>query len=121
MLAMADAGDTMRAGIPVIERLISLGCALQNMLLAAQSMGSGSGLTSGAALESQRLRERAAPLKRSKRELALQAPGGRASAAFTRSGVNGTSRRRTPVASNTALPIAAGIAHGVGSPAAKVG
>src|SRR5205823_11522567 len=32
----------------------------------------------------------------------------RSSAAFTRAGVNGTRRRRTPVASNTALPIAAG-------------
>src|SRR5262245_57949192 len=31
-----------------------------------------------------------------------------ANAAFTRSGVKGTRRRRTPVASNTALPIAAG-------------
>jgi nitroreductase len=57
MLAVADAGDSLRAGVPVVERLISLGCALQNMLLAAQSMGFGSGLTSGRALESRPLRE----------------------------------------------------------------
>ena len=44
-----------------------------------------------------------------------------ASAPLTRSGVNGTSRSRAPVASNTAFPIAAGIAHGAGSPAANVG
>lgn len=39
------------------ERLVSLGCAIQNLLLAAQARGYGSGLTSGRALGSQALRE----------------------------------------------------------------
>ena len=38
------------------ERLVSLGCAIQNVLLAAHAMGFGSGLTSGQALTSPRLR-----------------------------------------------------------------
>ena len=38
------------------ERLVSLGCAIQNVLLAAHAMGFGSGLTSGQALASPRLR-----------------------------------------------------------------
>lgn len=38
------------------ERLVSLGCAIQNMLLCAHAMGFGSGLTSGQAMVSQRLR-----------------------------------------------------------------
>jgi len=38
------------------ERLVSLGCAIQNVLLAAHAMGFGSGLTSGQALVSPRLR-----------------------------------------------------------------
>lgn len=42
--------------VPLIERLVSLGCALQNLLLAAQAMGLGSGLTSGQAMASQPLR-----------------------------------------------------------------
>ena len=37
-------------------------------------------------------------------------------AIFTFSGVNGTERKRTPIASNTALPIAAGIGTTAGSP-----
>ncbi|HKB52638.1 MAG TPA: nitroreductase family protein, partial [Ramlibacter sp.] len=39
------------------ERLISAGCAVQNMLLMATSLGFGSALTSGKALQSQGLRE----------------------------------------------------------------
>ena len=39
------------------ERLISAGCALQNMLLAAHAMGFGAGLSSGRALYSQRIRQ----------------------------------------------------------------
>lgn len=42
--------------VPLSERLISLGCAIQNLLLAAQSMGYGSGLTSGQAMASEPLR-----------------------------------------------------------------
>jgi nitroreductase len=38
------------------ERLVSLGCAIQNVLLSAHAMGFGSGLTSGQALASTRLR-----------------------------------------------------------------
>ena len=38
------------------ERLISAGCAIQNMLLAAHAMGFGAGLSSGRALYSQRMR-----------------------------------------------------------------
>ncbi len=38
------------------ERLISAGCAIQNMLLAAHAMGFGAGLSSGTALYSQRMR-----------------------------------------------------------------
>jgi nitroreductase len=38
------------------ERLVSLGCAIQNMLLMAHAAGFGSGLTSGQAMDSARLR-----------------------------------------------------------------
>ena len=39
------------------ERLISAGCAVQNMLLTARAMGFGAGLSSGRALYSQRMRD----------------------------------------------------------------
>lgn len=54
MLAVArlDEADTE---VPSVERFISLGCALQNMLLMAHAMGYGSALTSGQALASPRL------------------------------------------------------------------
>jgi len=42
--------------IPVTERLVSLGCALQNMLLMAQAQGFGAGLVSGQAMDSAALR-----------------------------------------------------------------
>ena len=38
------------------ERIISAGCAIQNMLLAAHAMGFGAGLSSGKALYSQQIR-----------------------------------------------------------------
>ncbi|HEY5293571.1 MAG TPA: nitroreductase [Burkholderiales bacterium] len=38
------------------ERIISAGCAIQNMLLAAHAMGFGAGLSSGRALYSQRMK-----------------------------------------------------------------
>jgi nitroreductase len=38
------------------QRLVSLGCAIQNILLAAHAAGFGTGLTSGQALASPRLR-----------------------------------------------------------------
>jgi cobalt/nickel transport system ATP-binding protein len=56
MLAVARLGAA-DPDIPAAERLVSLGCALQNMLLAAHAMGYGCGLTGGQALASQPLRE----------------------------------------------------------------
>lgn len=45
------------ARIPPLERMVSVGCAVQNMLLMAHSLGLGSGLTSGQAMQSARMRE----------------------------------------------------------------
>lgn len=41
--------------IPAAERLVSLGAAIQNLLLGAQALGYGAGLTSGQAMASPRL------------------------------------------------------------------
>jgi nitroreductase len=41
--------------IPALERMVSLGAAVQNMLLGAQAMGFGAGLTSGKAMASARM------------------------------------------------------------------
>lgn len=43
--------------IPVLERMVSFGAAVQNMLLSAHSMGLGGGLTSGQAMGSLRMRQ----------------------------------------------------------------
>ena len=43
--------------VPAHERLISLGCAIQNMLLMAQTLGIGSGITSGQAMNAPSIRE----------------------------------------------------------------
>lgn len=43
--------------IPPLERMVSMGAAIQNLLLGAHAMGYGSGLTSGQAMASPRLRE----------------------------------------------------------------
>ena len=43
--------------IPKNERLISLGCALQNMLLMARSMSIGCGITSGQSINSEPIRK----------------------------------------------------------------
>ena len=51
-LARLDEADKE---VPAVERFISLGCAIQNMLLTAHAMGYGSALTSGQALASPRL------------------------------------------------------------------
>lgn len=56
MLAVARIGCDAPE-VPAIERLVSLGAAIQNVLLAAHSMGFGSGLTSGKALGSARIRD----------------------------------------------------------------
>ena len=45
------------AEIPVTERVLSAGAAIQNMLLMATAFGLGSALTSGKALQSQALRQ----------------------------------------------------------------
>jgi nitroreductase len=42
--------------IPPLERMVSMGAAIQNMLLGAHAMGYGAGLTSGQAMSSPRLR-----------------------------------------------------------------
>ncbi len=44
------------SGIPEMERIVSLGCALQNILLAAHAMGFGAGLTGGQAMSSTHIR-----------------------------------------------------------------
>jgi len=56
MLAVvnADSGDT---SIDVHERIISAGCAIQNMLLMATALGFGSSLTSGKALKASGFRK----------------------------------------------------------------
>ena len=42
--------------IPALERMVSMGAAIQDLLLGAHAMGFGSGLTSGKAMSSDRLR-----------------------------------------------------------------
>jgi nitroreductase len=56
MLAVVDAGAP-DAEVPAIERIVSAGCAIQNMLLMAASLGFASALTSGKAMQSRGLRE----------------------------------------------------------------
>lgn len=51
MLAVARLGPA-EPDIPALERMVSFGCALQNMLLSAHAMGFGAGLTSGQAMTS---------------------------------------------------------------------
>ena len=55
LLLLVD-GACGSAEIDLSERLISAGCAVQNMLLLATALGYGSGLTSGKALKSAGLR-----------------------------------------------------------------
>ncbi len=54
MLAIVRLGAADQT-IPDAERLVSLGCAIQNVLLAATAAGFGSGLTSGQSMASPRL------------------------------------------------------------------
>jgi nitroreductase len=42
---------------PMLERMVSMGAAIQNLLLGAHAMGFGAGLTSGQAMGSKRLRD----------------------------------------------------------------
>jgi nitroreductase len=55
LLAVLD-GAVGTSGVDVLERTISLGCAIQNMLLMATALGFGSALTSGKALKAEGLR-----------------------------------------------------------------
>jgi nitroreductase len=55
LLAVACLGDSV-SGVPDFERIVSLGAAIQNMLVSATAMGFGSGLTSGQAMNSVALR-----------------------------------------------------------------
>lgn len=56
LLAIARLGEA-NDEVPPAERLVSAGCALQNMLLMATALGFGSSLTSGKALHSAGLRQ----------------------------------------------------------------
>lgn len=55
MLAVARLGSC-EPDIPTLERMVSVGCAIQNILLSAHSMALGSSLTSGQAMSSPRMR-----------------------------------------------------------------
>lgn len=55
-LAVAKLGITPD-GVSEHEKMVSLGCAIQNILLSAHALGFGSGLSSGKAITSQSLRD----------------------------------------------------------------
>lgn len=55
MLVVAKLGNT-EPNIPVIERMVAVGAAIQNVLLQAHDLGYGGSLTSGQAMTSHRLR-----------------------------------------------------------------
>ncbi|MDP1899515.1 MAG: nitroreductase family protein [Rubrivivax sp.] len=56
MVAVARLGPR-DPDVPALERMVSLGAAIQNIALGAHALGYGCGLTSGQALSSPRLRE----------------------------------------------------------------
>lgn len=56
LLATAKLNNALD-NIPEQEKLISAGCAIQNVLLMANALGFGSGLSSGKALYSQKMRD----------------------------------------------------------------
>ena len=56
MVAVACLGPR-EPDIPRLERMISMGAAVQNLLLGAHAMGFGAGLTSGQAMRSKRMHE----------------------------------------------------------------
>lgn len=56
-LAVLREGGDAHGSIPATERAVSLGCALQNMLLMAHAQGFGAGLVSGQAMHSPALRQ----------------------------------------------------------------
>ncbi len=49
--------EQCKPDIPIPERMVSMGAAIQNMLIGANAMGLGSALTSGRAMSSQPLRQ----------------------------------------------------------------
>ena len=53
---LQDTAETSLGPVPASERLLSLGCALQNMMLMGTALGLGSSLTSGKAMDSLALR-----------------------------------------------------------------
>jgi nitroreductase len=55
LLAVLDLGPREK-DVPPVEKSVSLGCAIQNMLLMARALGYGSGLSSGRAMDSIALR-----------------------------------------------------------------
>lgn len=55
LLAIVDLAGNQKL-VPAVERIISLGCAIQNMLVMARAMGYESGLSSGQALGAQGFR-----------------------------------------------------------------
>lgn len=55
MLVVARLGQSTPGGVPDIEKMVSVGAAVQNMLLMAHAMGLGAGLTSGQALHTERM------------------------------------------------------------------
>jgi nitroreductase len=55
ILAVACLGPR-EPDVPMLERMVSVGCAVQNMLLSAHSMAFGAGLTSGQAMSSPHMR-----------------------------------------------------------------
>lgn len=56
MLVVARLGPC-EPPVPELERMVSVGCAIQNMLLMAHSLSYGSSLTSGQAMQSPRMRQ----------------------------------------------------------------
>lgn len=56
MVAVARLGP-LEPDTPMLERMVSMGAAIQNLLLGAHAMGYGAGLTSGQAMGSPRMRE----------------------------------------------------------------
>ena len=56
MVAVARLGPC-EPDTPALERMVSMGAAIQNILLGAHAMGFGAGLTSGQAMSSPRLRQ----------------------------------------------------------------
>lgn len=57
LLLVVDESSHGDAAIPAAERLLSAGCAAQNVLLMATALGYGSALTSGKAMDSRALRQ----------------------------------------------------------------